>query len=100
MQQPVSNFSTFQQLAIAKYIIKSIFLIYTEITGYHAAGTCAMRLADDGRGVVDEELLVRQVENLRVADCSIMPTLPGGHTQMPAYAIGEKCADLIKSTWN
>ena len=27
-----------------------------------------------------------------------MPRLHGGHTQMPAYGIGEKCADLIKET--
>lgn len=29
----------------------------------------------------------------------VMPALHGGHTQMPAYGIGEKCADLIKKTW-
>lgn len=49
--------------------------------------------------VLDNKLRVRGVANLRVADCSIMPTLHGGHTQMPAYGIGEKCADLIKKTW-
>lgn len=49
--------------------------------------------------VLDEKLQVRGVAGLRVADCSAMPTLHGGHTQMPAYGIGEKCADLIKETW-
>ncbi|KAF5026132.1 hypothetical protein F66182_1780 [Fusarium sp. NRRL 66182] len=34
-----------------------------------------------------------------IADCSIMPTVNNGHTQMPAYGIGEKAADLIKETW-
>lgn len=46
--------------------------------------------------VLDEELRVRGVKGLRVADTSVMPLLNQGHTQMPAYAIGEKAADLIK----
>lgn len=54
---------------------------------------------NDPLAVLDNKLRVRGVANLRVADCSIMPTLHGGHTQMPAYGIGEKCADLIKETW-
>ena len=53
----------------------------------------------DLMAVLDEKLQVRGVSGLRVADCSVMPTLHGGHTQMPAYGIGEKCADLIKETW-
>lgn len=69
-------------------------------SGYHAAGTCAMGKADDPQSVVDEKLRVKGVKNLRVADCSIMPILHSGHTQMPAYGIGEKCADLIKETWS
>jgi choline dehydrogenase-like flavoprotein len=46
--------------------------------------------------VLDAELRVRGVQGLRVADTSVMPLLNQGHTQMPAYAIGEKAADLIK----
>ena len=53
----------------------------------------------DPMAVLNEKLQVRGVSGLRVADCSVMPTLHGGHTQMPAYGIGEKCADLIKETW-
>ncbi|KAJ6191370.1 hypothetical protein N7519_001391 [Penicillium mononematosum] len=68
-------------------------------TCYHAAGTCAMGKKDNPMAVLDEKLQVRGVSGLRVADCSVMPTLHGGHTQMPAYGIGEKCADLIKETW-
>lgn len=58
-----------------------------------------MGKADDPKAVVDHTLTVKGVKGLRVADCSIMPTLNGGHTQMPAYGIGEKAADLIKETW-
>lgn len=68
-------------------------------TCYHASGTCAMGKASDPKTVVDETLRVKGVKGLRVADCSIMPILHGGHTQMPAYGIGEKAADLIKETW-
>jgi choline dehydrogenase-like flavoprotein len=50
----------------------------------------------DPFAVLDHELRVRGVKGLRVADTSIMPLLNQGHTQMPAYAIGEKAADLIR----
>ncbi len=50
----------------------------------------------DVAAVLDERLRVRGVRGLRVADVSIMPELNNGHTQMPAYGIGEKAADLIK----
>ena len=66
-------------------------------TCYHAAGTCKMGRADDEMAVLDERLRVRGVKGLRVADASVMPTLHGGHTQMPVYGIGEKAADLIKA---
>lgn len=53
-------------------------------TCYHAAGTCKMGAADDQFAVLDANLNVRGVKGLRVADCSSMPSLHGGHTQMPA----------------
>ncbi|KAH7185832.1 uncharacterized protein B0J16DRAFT_363023 [Fusarium flagelliforme] len=68
-------------------------------TCYHASGTCAAGKRDDPKAVVDEKLQVYGVKGLRVADCSIMPTVNNGHTQMPAYGIGEKAADMIKEAW-
>ncbi|GME50210.1 Glucose-methanol-choline oxidoreductase [Neofusicoccum parvum] len=65
-------------------------------TCYHAAGTCKMGKDDDPLAVLDARLRVRGVEKLRVADCSVMPLMNQGHTQMPAYGIGEKAADLVK----
>ena len=55
-----------------------------------------MGTTEDPTAVLDSELRVRGVKGLRVADTSVMPLLNQGHTQMPAYAIGEKAADLIK----
>ncbi|KAG8671264.1 hypothetical protein FPOAC2_04594 [Fusarium poae] len=68
-------------------------------TCYHASGTCAAGKKGDPKAVVDEKLQVHGVKGLRVADCSIMPTINNGHTQMPAYGIGEKAADMIKEAW-
>ncbi|PMD15473.1 GMC oxidoreductase [Hyaloscypha hepaticicola] len=68
-------------------------------TCYHPGGTCKMGTNDDPMAVLDSELRVRGVKGLRVADTSVMPLLNQGHTQMPAYAIGEKAADLIKGAF-
>lgn len=60
---------------------------------YHTSGTCKM--GTDAMAVVDEQLRVRGLQGLRVADTSIMPTLVGGNTNMPAIMIGEKAADHV-----
>lgn len=55
-----------------------------------------MGSASDPMAVVDNELRVHGVEGLRVCDVSVMPLLNMGHTQMPAYGIGERLAEIIK----
>ncbi len=59
----------------------------------HPVGTCAMGLGAEA--VVDPELRVVGIQGLRVADASIMPTVPGANTNASAIMIGEKAADLV-----
>jgi choline dehydrogenase len=51
--------------------------------------------AGDRQAVVDSELRVHGVDGVRVVDCSIMPTLTSGNTNVPVIMIAEKAADLI-----
>lgn len=73
------------------------FVKRNAVTSYHPCATAKMGRDGDVNAVLDAELRVRGVKGLRVADMSAAPTNVQAHTQMIAYAIGEKAADLIKA---
>ena len=66
---------------------------------YHLTSSCAMGRVENGGGV-DDELRVHGLENLRVADASIFPTIPAAHTMAPTYMVAERCADFVNETWS
>ena len=68
----------------------------TSQTAYHPIGTCRMGPVGAGT-VVDEKLRVHGLQNLRIADASIFPTMPSGNTNAPSIMVGEKAADLLRA---
>ena len=62
-------------------------------TAYHPSCTCKM--GKDELSVVDEELKVYGIENLRVVDASIMPNIITGNLNATTVMIAEKASDLI-----
>ena len=64
-------------------------------SAYHPAGTCKMGRADDPLSVVDAECRVHGLDNLRVIDASVFPTLPNGNINAPVIMVAEKMADKL-----
>jgi choline dehydrogenase len=71
------------------------YLRTTMISYCHPVGTC--KLGTDDLAVVDLDLRVHGIEGLRVADGSVIPSLPSANTNATVYAIAERAAELIRS---
>jgi choline dehydrogenase-like flavoprotein len=64
-------------------------------TIFHPVGTAKMGLASDPFAVVDARLRVHGLQNLRVIDASVMPTITSGNTNTPTIMIAAKGAAMV-----
>lgn len=69
----------------------------TTQTTWHIVGSC--KAGTDRQAVVDPDLRVHGVGNLRVIDSSVFPTIPSSNTNAPTIALGEKGADIVLAAW-
>ena len=65
-------------------------------TPFHPMGTCRMGPDSDPTSVVDDQLRVRGLEGLRVADASIMPMMLSANINAATMMIADKASDLIR----
>ncbi|XP_062616582.1 glucose dehydrogenase [FAD, quinone]-like [Saccostrea cucullata] len=70
------------------------------LTMHHTTSTCRMGAANDKTAVVDPQLRVKGVSNLRVVDASVMRHVTSGNTNAPTIMIAEKAADMIRGIDN
>ncbi|KZY41389.1 oxidoreductase [Roseovarius sp. HI0049] len=69
------------------------FLRNAAVTFWHQS--CTAKMGRDEMSVVDHQLKVYGIDNLRIADASIMPRITTGNTMAPCVVIGERAADMI-----
>lgn len=65
-------------------------------TLFHHTTTCKMGPANDPEAIVVNRLSVYGINNLRIADTSVIPIQITGHTNIPAVLVGKKAAEMIK----
>ncbi|KAJ5960746.1 uncharacterized protein N7479_007896 [Penicillium vulpinum] len=64
-------------------------------SSWHMTGTVKMGKAGASDAAIDTHFRVRGMENLRVADMSVVPVLTNNHTQATAYVTGVTCAEVL-----
>ena len=62
-------------------------------TAYHPS--CTLKMGVDDMAVVDEKLKIHGLQNIRVADASVMPEITSGNLNAPTLMIGERASDFI-----
>ncbi|GFQ79433.1 glucose dehydrogenase, partial [Trichonephila clavata] len=68
------------------------------LTCGHPVGTVKMGNPRDPSTVLDPQLRVKTIRNLRVVDASVMPNITSGNTNVPTMMIAEKASDMIKTS--
>jgi choline dehydrogenase len=59
--------------------------------------TCTAKMGRDSMSVVDGSLKVYGIDNLRIADGSIMPRVTTGNTMAPCVIIGERAGEILRT---
>lgn len=73
------------------------FLRNGAVTYWHQS--CTAKMGRDEMSVVNSKLEVYGVQNLRIADASIMPRITTGNTMAPCVVIGERASEMIKAKY-
>jgi len=69
-------------------------------TVYHPAGTTKMGdVSRDEYAVVDPDLKIKGLQNVRIADAGVFPDMPSINPMLTVLAIGERCAEKVAQTW-
>lgn len=69
-------------------------------TVYHPAGTTKMGdVRTNHMAVVDPELKIRGLQNIRIADAGVFPEMPSINPMLTVLAIGERAAEMLAETW-
>jgi choline dehydrogenase len=84
---PGSDIDIDDETALRAYV-RNTFTAY-----FHPVGTCA--IGDSKTSVIDSDLRLHGIRGLRIADASVMPSIPSNNTVASVYAIAERGADLI-----
>ena len=73
------------------------FIRDAALTYWHE--TCTAKMGTDAMAVVDGKLKVYGIDNLRIADGSIMPRVTTGNTMAPCVIIGERAAEVLRTEY-
>lgn len=69
------------------------WIAHATMTTFHYAGSC--RMGTDADSPVAPDLRIKGLDNVRVADASVMPEIPVSALNAPSMMIGYRAADFI-----
>lgn len=64
-------------------------------SAYHPSCSCKMGADNDPMAVLDAQCRVRGINQLRVVDSSVFPTITNGNLNAPTIMVAERAADMI-----